>query len=437
MTKGGHNVFGYRDVIEDLLIEKLINGNEELIPVIITADDCECDDLEKFVQEKGGTIKHKLPIINAVAAYIPTIGVRNVARERAISKIFLDDRAYKLMDTAPVTVGSDYANEYGLTGKGVAVAVIDTGVYPHADLVIPVNRIIGFKDFVGNNTEPYDDDGHGTHVAGIIAGNGFASTGKYMGIAPDANIVGVKVLDSDGSGSISDVIAGIQWTIQNKEKYGIKVLTLSLGTKAKSSYLQDPLCKAVDAAVKAGITVSTAGGNSGPDASTINSPAISPNVIAVGAYSDRISDKYEKGTIADFSSRGPTPDGFVKPDILAPGVSIHSLQNQKNSYATLSGTSMAAPIVAGCATLLYENNPNLTPENVKSIIMSNAKNLNMDKQVQGSGLLDIRKILDQLNISPQEPINPPPQFNNNFNGLYSIFDGWFIVFLIVILLLVL
>ncbi|WP_026476795.1 S8 family peptidase [Alkaliphilus transvaalensis] len=430
-------MFGYRGVIEDILIEKLMVSEDEHIPVIITGKDCQCDDLEAFVHSLGGKVKHKLNIINAVAVYLPTVGVRNVAREKVIEKIFFDDMAFKLMDVASVTVGSDYANELRLTGKGVGVAVIDTGVHPHSDLVTPNNRIIAFKDFVNNKNQPYDDDGHGTHVAGCIAGNGFASRGKYMGVAPDANIIGIKVLNQDGGGSISDVIAGIQWAVDNRRRYNIKVLTLSLGTAAKKNYQQDPLCQAVDAATAAGITVVVAAGNNGPKESTINSPAISPNVIAVGACDDRKSKAPKDVTIADFSSRGPTIDGLSKPDILAPGVNINSLSNEGNNYRSLSGTSMATPIVAGCAALLWEKNPETTPLQVKNQITSHALPLGFNPDSQGAGLLDIKKIVNGMSPKPS-PNNPPNSpHTKKPQGLIGNRGSWFWVLILVIILIIL
>jgi len=432
-------VFGYRGIVEDLVVERLLTANEEGIPIIISGRNCNCDDLEKFVSKMGGKIKYKLPIINSVAAYMPSVGVKSMAMESVTEKIYLDDYAYKLMDIASVTVGSDFANEFGLTGKNISVAILDTGVFPHRDLTTPNNRIIAFKDFVGEKSQPYDDDGHGTHVAGIVAGNGFSSKGKYMGIAPDANIVGVKVLGGDGGGSISDVIAGIQWTIDNKSRYNTKIMTLSLGTKPKANYEDDPLCKAVNAAVDSGITVVVAAGNGGPDASTITSPAISPKVITVGACDDRKESTSKNISIPDFSSRGPTPDGLRKPDILAPGVEINSLSNSSSGYHSLSGTSMATPIVAGSIALLYENNPNLSPLEVKEIITSNAHSLGLGPDVQGSGVLDIRAIINKINpdIKPNPPKNKPnSSYGGNVGGTL-LSNNIFLIILIVIILLIL
>lgn len=428
-------MFAYKDIVEDLVVERLLNTDEEEIPVIISGKDCTCEDLEKHVMEMGGRIKYTLPIINAVAAYIPSTNVKGMATKSITEKIYLDDHVYKLMDITSITVGSDFANEYGLTGKNVSVAVLDTGVFPHEDLTTPYNRIIKFKDFIGQKNEPYDDDGHGTHVAGTVAGNGFSSKGKYMGIAPDANIIGIKVLRDDGSGSISDVIAGIQWTIDNKNKYNIKIITLSLGTKPRNKYENDPLCQAVDAAVASGITVTVAAGNSGPEASTITSPAISPNVITVGACDDRKAFSPEDITIADFSSVGPTQDGLRKPDVLAPGVGINSLLNNSLEYNKLSGTSMAAPVVAGCAALLYEKYPQMTPLQIKNIIMTNATDLKLNPNEQGSGLLNIKEIIKTF--EPGLPSNKPdnPHIYDDFKSFSS--NDMFLVLLLVIIILIL
>lgn len=393
------------NVVEDLVIKRLRDTGEEEIPVIISGKDCTCDDLEKHVSEMGGKIKYMLPIINAVAAYMPSSNVKSMATKNITGKIYLDDHVYKLMDRSAITVGSDFANEYGLTGKDVSVAILDTGVFPHEDLTTPYNRIIGFKDFINQKEQPYDDDGHGTHVAGIIAGNGFSSKGKYMGVAPDANIVGVKILGDDGSGNISDVIAGIQWTVGNKSKYNIKVITLSLGTKSRNKCADDPLCQAVDVAVAAGIAVAVAAGNSGPGSSTITSPAISPNVITVGACDDREASHPGDIAVADFSSVGPTNDGLEKPDILAPGVGINSLTNKSFEYKKLSGTSMATPIIAGCIALLYEKNPQLTPSQIKEMIMADATDLGLDSNKQGAGLLNIKEIIES--IEPKLPKDRP------------------------------
>lgn len=162
--------------------------------------------------------------------------------------ISFDEQVEAQLDIAAPTVGAPSQWQTGNTGKGKVVAIVDSGVYPHPVLTRPTNRIIAFKDFIYGKTEPYDDYGHGTHVAGIIAGNGYCSNGLYKGIAPEAGVVGVKVLDQYGNGRVSNVIAGIQWVIENKERYGIDVLNLSLGAKATESWQVDPLSQAAQKA---------------------------------------------------------------------------------------------------------------------------------------------------------------------------------------------
>jgi len=299
-----------------------------------------------------------------------------------------------LRKTAVSAINAPAAWAAGYTGKGITVAVVDTGIYPHPDLTEPANRIIGFKDFVNKKTSPYDDCGHGTHVAGIIAGNGGKSNGQYKGVAPEANLVGVKDLDNTG-GRSSDVIAGIQWVVQNKATYNIKVINLSLGAPATQSYATDPLSQAAGAAWDAGLVVVAAAGNNGPAAGTINTPGINAHIITVGAVDDRGTVDTKDDVIAGFSSRGPTIDGLTKPDLVAPGVNITSLASEtsylpkKNSgpggkpgkaaqaepqekpaqttitnyYVTMSGTSMATPMVAGTAALILEKNPSFRGRN--------------------------------------------------------------------------
>lgn len=212
------------------------------------------------------------------------------------------------------------------TGKGITIAVIDSGIYPHPDFLNAddkKNRILDFVDFVNNKRVPYDDNGHGTHVAGDAAGSGLMSDGIHKGSAPEASIVALKALSGSGSGSTSNIIKAIQWCIQNKEKYNIRVINMSLGHTAQKDYFNDPTNMAVKAAYESGIVVVAAAGNEGPDPQTIGAPGDSPHAISVGAADDYNTprDKTDD-TIADFSSRGPTVGGLMKPDMVAPGEAI-------------------------------------------------------------------------------------------------------------------
>ncbi|WP_199872897.1 S8 family peptidase [Inediibacterium massiliense] len=396
--------------VHPVIVARMSAGTKEYIPVIVYSNGT-CDHIRDCIIEAGGKIKYHIPLINAIAAEIPAKSIDHVAAHHMIQFINQDAKVFKCMDNASLAAAGHRVHDLGYTGKGVGIAILDTGVYPHDDLVKPTNRIIGFKDFVNNRNYPYDDDGHGTHVAGIAAGSGYANE-KYTGIAPEANIIGIKVLDETGSGSTSDILAGVQWTIDNKDKYNIKVLNMSLGSPADKSYQQDPLAKAAAAAVNSGLTVITAAGNSGPNPSSITSPGNSPSVITVGAADDNKTTSYEDDFVADFSSRGPAIGGVSKPDLVAPGVDIMSLSNKgHSSYVTHSGTSMASPMVAGTAALMYEKDPNLSPSQVKQKLLGTAVNIGDTRYAEGAGILNIRAALD---IHSDEAVNPnyeQPQYN--------------------------
>ncbi|GLO67040.1 MULTISPECIES: S8 family peptidase [Oceanobacillus] len=322
-----------------------------------------------------------------------------------IEKIYYDRKVFSLLDTASSSVNADVLKDNGLTGEGSTIAVIDTGIHPHEDLE---GRIIGFADFVKGQTNPYDDNGHGTHCAGDAAGNGALSDGQYQGPASEANLVGVKVLNKMGSGSLSTVIEGIDWCIQNQSKYNINILSLSLGSDATEPAEDDPVVNAVETAWDNGMVVCVAAGNSGPGEKTIGSPGISPKVITVGAADDSNTAERSDDSVAEFSSRGPTIDGLTKPDLLTPGVDIVSLRAPSSfidktnksarvdgNYISLSGTSMATPICAGIVAQLLQSDSSLTPDQVKEKLMAACEDLGQSPNVQGAGYLNAANLLNQ------------------------------------------
>ncbi|MCE1245454.1 MAG: S8 family peptidase [Firmicutes bacterium] len=221
-------------------------------------------------------------------------------------------------------------------GEGVTIAVIDTGIYPHPDLISPENRIVAFVDFVNGKKIPYDDNGHGTHVAGDAAGSGMMSDGLYKAPAPKAKLIGLKALAGQGGGKTSDIIKAIEWCIKNKEKFNIRVINMSLGHTASEDYQNDPTDQAVKKAYEAGIVVVAAAGNEGPGPSTVGAPGDSPHAISVGAADDMNTPDPKDDKIANFSSRGPTPGGLMKPDLVAPGVAIISTLSPGTGAETTS-----------------------------------------------------------------------------------------------------
>jgi serine protease AprX len=294
----------------------------------------------------------------------------------------------------------------------VTVAVIDSGVKPHTDL--PATRIKAFVDFVNGKTTAYDDYGHGTHVAGIVAGSGAASNGQYAGVAPGASIVALKVLDANGAGSTSNVMAALEWVLANHAQYGIRVVNLSLGHPIFESAATDPLVQLVDRVSQRGIVVVVSAGNMGRNTlgqtvyGSITSPANAQGAIAVGAADTKNSLLRSDDGIASFSSRGPTRyDYFVKPDVIAPGYQIASLVasgstlavkypgNQVgSSYFRLNGTSQAAPVVAGAAALALQANPSLTGHAVKGILQFTSQRLrSIDVMSQGAGEVNVAGVV--------------------------------------------
>ena len=377
------------------------------------------------LQAGGAIIKSKHPTIGAVAMRVSGGTMSQMAKDANIIHIS-PDRPLHSTGNASLTAVLDYHDEtvnapqawaQGLNGTGIGVAVIDSGVNAGPDLQNGTHNLLVFsQNFVGGTSGSANDQyGHGSHVTGIIAGTGAKSTGTnftytFKGIADNVNLVNLRVLDQNGAGTDSQVIAAIQMAIQLKSKYNIRVINLSLGRPVYESYKLDPLCQAVEQAWKAGIVVVVAAGNDGRDNSvgtsgygTITAPGNDPYVITVGAMDTQGTPSRADDQIASYSSKGPTLfDHVVKPDLVAPGNRIISLYTsgitldqlypgneipnslyQKNgnstastSYFILSGTSMATPVVSGAAALLLQQNPSLTPDQVKARLMKTAyKNL--------------------------------------------------------------
>lgn len=321
----------------------------------------------------------RFPAINAAAAAVPAGQVAALGAHGAVRVVEPDAPVAALLGTATFWTGAQHTwAELGVDGDGdgnpavyspadMVIAVVDTGIdATHTDL--SGGKVLGWHDAVGGRTEPYDDNGHGTHVAAIAAGAGQGHS-ALRGVAPGAGLVGVKVLGGGGSGTTSTVLAGLQWILDHREAYGIRVVNLSLGTSGCSDGT-DSLSQMVNTLAESGIVVAAAAGNSGPGACTVGSPGAAAGAITVGA----LADPGERGTyLAAFSSRGPTADGRVKPDIAAPGVAIMSASaNTGDGYYTLSGTSMATPHVAGAAALVLAANPSLTPAGVRQVLMDTA-----------------------------------------------------------------
>jgi serine protease AprX len=367
---------------------------------------CSLNEKNENELRKLGTVKYKLPMIDSYVLELPEKYVGELKGIQGVETVENDAQITAQMDIARQTINTIWADDRGVSGKGIGIAVVDTGVYPHNDLVNKKNRIVGFKDFVGKKEFPYDDNGHGTHVAGIICGDGYESNGKYKGVAIGSNIIGVKVLNKKGSGNISDVLAGIQWILDNKKRFNIRIVNLSVGMKDIEGE-KSALVRGVNAAWDNGLIVVTAAGNNGPEEGTITTPGISRKVITVGSSDDAETVKIMEDLISDYSGRGPTKECIKKPDVVAPGSNIIACNTDKAyspndkyyptkdiGYTKKSGTSMATPMVSGCIALLLSKYPELTGKDIKLKLKESTIDLGFSQAHQGWGLIDVKKLLE-------------------------------------------
>lgn len=275
-----------------------------------------------------------------------------------------------------------------LTGKNVGVAILDTGIYPHPDFG---SRILAFQDFVHfRNRSAYDDNSHGTHVAGILAGSGEASMGKHRGMAPGCNLIALKVLDHLGNGRKEDVLQAFRWILENEDRYNIRIVNISVGTTYKTRWEHDVLIQGVEEVWDRGLVVVAAAGNQGPRPGTITAPGCSKKVITVGS-SDMIVGRRA------VSGCGPTLECVCKPDLVAPGNQILSCNAPTSAngewYTVKSGTSMSTPVISGAVALLLERDPMLTNVEVKMLLKDSTDDLGLPKNQQGWGLFNLSKMM--------------------------------------------
>lgn len=410
--------------IDDSLLTMLENDVDKSIDLIISFED---DGLQKspnrmLKQILGDDyttldVKHEFEIIDALVVNAPLRIVPILAENNFVNGIWEDKMVFaqdyselslynqidSYLDESSSIIGADSLWSLGFDGSGITIAIVDTGIDDsHPDLN---GKVTAAKSFVqGEDTQDYD--GHGTHIAGIVAGTGAASSGNYKGIAPGATLVNSKALDKTGKGTMSGVIEAIEWATDKSD-----IVCLSLGTLGSPN---DPLAQAVNSAVEKGVVVCAAVGNAGElGYLTAMTPAIATKAISVGSSVEDLE-------IASFSSKGFAPDGRSDPDIVAPGYQITSTASSKITsadYITWSGTSMSTPMIAGAAALLLQVDNNLTPEGVKAALLESATDLDSDPNAQGAGLANVEAAYQLLqadddlvtitpNVLPSAPFAP-------------------------------
>jgi len=465
------------------LAPDLARKGREMVDVIVRFQSAPTAEQLNRISARG----HVHHVFNHIQAVHATLSLHDVealesdpsvvyiSPDRKVSSLY--NNSANLPDMVASTVNATSAWRWGLDGSGIGVAIIDSGVTPKDDLMSAngsASRILYSQSFVPTE-DPTDLYGHGTHVSGIVGGNGADSSGNnatqtFRGIAPNVNIIDLKVLDQTGSGQASAVIAAIEEAIQLQGTYNIRVINLSLGQPVFESYTQDPLCQAVEQAWAAGIVVVTAAGNYGRDNSqgtngyaTITSPGNDPYVITVGATDMHNTPYRFDDTVASYSSKGPSAiDHIVKPDLIAPGNAVISLlasptctlvttypttqipvstyanvwgqgswgsPQLSTNYFRLSGTSMAAPVVSGAAALLLQGQPSLTPDQIKARLMKTASKSmarystdsdswyshNYGNQSDiftiGAGYLDINAALSSSDLVTAPALSPVASYN--------------------------
>ncbi|MBZ5593384.1 MAG: S8 family peptidase [Acidobacteriia bacterium] len=462
-------LYADRHKISKDLADKL--GQDGDVDVIVQYQQDPSDaDLAKLAVKKA-RLKDHWKRFRAASLTAPGSALDALSDDANVVYVSPDREVRAQFDYSEQAINAPYAWQIGLDGTGVGIALIDSGVDDADDLQRAnsnKSRVVYREVFNGRKTDEY---GHGTHVAGILAGNGKDSTGKkytmtFQGVAPNANLIDLEVLDRNGVTTDSAVIKAIHRAIDLKDRYNIRVLNLSLGRPVEESSMLDPLCKAVEAAWKAGIVVVVSAGNLGRNGySSILSPANDPYVITVGAMKTMGTAARGDDLIASYSSKGPTwLDMTLKPDLVAPGNLVTSLlaadstlartypqnivplssystiKRGDSNYFTLSGTSMATPMVSGAAALMMQQDATLTPDTVKARLMKTAtKNFpatsvavdpatgtaytsEYDAFTVGAGYLDIMGALASTDVATAGTLSPTVFYDAASGNAYIVDD---------------
>ena len=394
------------------IVDPALDTARGAVQVIVSAVPGQLGGLAGAVSDSGGTVREPLPIADAVSATLPASKLDELASNPAVRAITLNRvgrfDAYSFDETTSgsnfvASTGAGKAWQNGFTGRGIGVAVLDTGISPMNDVK---SRVVYGPDLSGEGSI-VDNYGHGTVMASLIGGNGADSAnnanGAYTGVAPAATLVAVKTAGRNGAVDVSTMLQAMHWVAAYKDQYNIRVVNLSWGTASTQSPTVDPLNYAVERLWQLGIVVVVSAGNSGPNTGTITKPADDPMVLTVGAYDDKQTPEPGDDSVASWSSRGPTAQGLTKPDIVSPGRFLvaqraYGSEIEKDnpkalwapSYIRGSGTSQAAAVTSGLAALLLQAHPDWTPDQVKAALKSTANPINsIGANTQGAGRVNL------------------------------------------------
>jgi serine protease AprX len=399
----------------------------EAVPVIVQTS--APSDPDELVRAAGGQVRDDLGLIHGVSASVPAGALNELASADGVTWISLDspvtstggDEATtaKIINVFNQEIQADLAGQSGNFGQGIGVAVVDTGIYAAQDFKQNgSSRVVA--TFSRDGTVGVDGYGHGSHVAGLVAGDGGQSGGRYAGVAPQANLIDIKVGDNTGAATVSDVVKGLGFVLANKDLYNIRVVNLSLQSNTAQSYTTDPLDAAVELLTFRGVLVVVAAGNAGTVSDAVSySPANDPFVLTVGAVDDLGTASFSDDVVPSWSSRGTTQDGFAKPELYTPGRHMVSVLSPKSVLATqysagvvnsnyfqLSGTSMAAGVASGAAALVFNAHPNYTPGQVKAALVQSAQPISSDPSAR------VAQVAAAIALTP--PSDSTPNTKPNF-----------------------
>lgn len=384
----------------DNYLKQFINLNiKNKIPVIVLLNS-ESKKIKSKILSSSGKIKWEYENINAIACELTPMSIDLLTEYPEVSYICYDYKGNLCLTQTQRLIGMHYPNIFKLTGKNIGIGLIDTGVYPHPDLTNKRNAIAFFKDLINGYDKPYDDNGHGTFLAGCIAANKYSS--NIEGIAPDSNIFVIKAFDASGRGFLSDVIKGIDILTSLSSSINLRIITLPFEFDINVSI--NPLEIIIKNAILKNVIFVAPSGNSGPQNLSIYCPGNIDEVITVGGV--ECDGNIKNCKVAGYSGRGPTIKKTAKPDIVMLSSNITSLSSditylpnkgiKTNSFYTVkSGTCIAAALVAGVCAIILEKTPELSPKDIKSIICLSTISLGENKFAQGKGLFVFDKIFDK------------------------------------------